>query len=317
MIRKMFFILSIFIVIITFSFINLQSDSEKSSNLNEHVNDEKISIDKEINDSNINYEIVGKFSELLSLNANETELLEFISIYYQNINDNTLSSLLIKFINFQVGNLPIRDQMIQNNNIQNSLIDEYGINCQISDLKKIDDVQLKHKLNLLYLKGYIIAFDNGKFHLKINYDFFLKYDSKLNNELKTFLEIKSNTYNAYENISIQWEYVYSNIYLSEYFLNIFSNSILYPEIYSIYIKNVDFLLYGTDYINIFDKHNKLESGLQLQYKKIVINEKETFFSSIFLSYYNELINNKFILDTNIHNKREAFFNIIKEKYKKK
>ena len=316
MLKKFLLALLLFLFMIIFSLIDLQSDSEISSNFDDYVENNNVNENEEIEDLNINYKVIGKFSELLSLNANETELLEFISIYHQNINNNTLSLLIIKFIGFQFNNLSIHDQMIQNDNIQNSLIDEYGINCKILDLKKLDDIQLRNRLNSLYMRGYIISFDNGKFHLKINYNYFMKYEEKLNNELITFLEIKNNTYNAYENIRIQWEYVYNNIYISELFLNKFSNSILYPEIYSIYINNVDFLLYGTDYVNIFDEQNKLIEELQEQYKEIVLNEKETIFSNIFSSYYSELINSEFTLDVNIHDKRESLFNIIKEKYKK-
>jgi hypothetical protein len=265
----------------------------------------------------INNKIMGHFNRLLSLSPNETELLEFIYLEDDYINDNTLSELLMKFIDFQFTNLSIHDQMIQNDNIQMSLLDEYGCNNKIINLNQLNDIQLKNRLSSLYSRGYLINFDDGKFHLRINYNFFKKYENRQNDEIKSYIQIKNNTYYPYESIRIQWQYVFNNIYLSEKYLNDYNKSLLYYDIYSIYINNVDYLLYGTDYITIFDEKNKLNVNMQEQYKKIVLNKSDIFFADIFSSYYNELINSEFILNNNIINKRETLFSIIKEKYKKK
>jgi hypothetical protein len=272
--------------------------------------------DDEIN-LEINNKVIGHFNRLLSLNPNETELLEFIYLEDDYINDNTFSKLLMKFIDFQFTNLSIHDQMIQNENIQTSLLDEYGCNNKITNLNQLNDIQLKNRLSSLYSRGYLINFDNGKFHLEIDYNFFKKYENRQNDEIKNYIQIKNNTYYPYESIRIQWQYVFNNIYLSEKFLNEYDQSLLYYDIYSIYINNVDCLLYGTDYINIFDGKNKLNIDIQEQYKKIVLDKNNIFFTNIFSSYYNELINSEFILNSNIIHKRETLFSIIKEKYKKK
>ncbi|MEA1975838.1 MAG: hypothetical protein U9N10_09940 [Bacillota bacterium] len=304
-IALMFFLLKIFVL-------------KQNSNIeiSEDIIQEEVLYDEKIEENlEIDNKIIGNFNQLLSLNANETELLEYIDLKENQINNNTLSILLIKFIYFQFSNLSIHDQMIQNDNIQNSLLDEYGCNCKNIDLNKLNDIQLKNRLSSLYSRGYLLNFDDGKFHLKINYNFFKKYNNKINNELSNYLEIKNNTYNPYESIKIQWEYVSDNIYLTENFLNNYKNSLLYDDIYSIYINNADYLLYGTDYINIFNEKNILNENLQFQYKKIVLNKSDIFFVNIFSSYYNELINNKFELNNNIIDKREDLFNVIKENYK--
>lgn len=314
--NKSILIITTIIILILFCIAFIQKKDEQMQINNEVEKETNKDNEEDQSEDNVKKGIIGEFNKLIALNPNESELLDLIYLKDNQINNTTLSELLVRFLEFQFERLPIHDRMVQNENIQNELIEKYGRLHKIDNLSKLNDILLKNRLEVLYKNGYLLGFNDGKFHIKINYDFFKKYNNRLSNELKDFIEIKKTIYNPYESIKIQWEYVYHNICLTENFLKNFKTSLLYNDVYSIYINNVDYILFGTDYVKIFDKSNILTSELQNQYKHIVLSKRDTVFTKLMFSYYNDLVDNNFILSKSINNKRNEIFSILKKEYKR-
>lgn len=314
--NKSILIITTIIILILFCIAFIQKKDEQMQINNEVEKETNKDNEEDQSEDNVKKGIIGEFNKLIALNPNESELLDLIYLKDNQINNTTLSELLVRFLEFQFERLPIHDRMVQNENIQNELIEKYGRLHKIDNLSKLNDILLKNRLETLYKNGYLLGFNDGKFHIKINYDFFKKYNNRLSNELKDFIEIKKTIYNPYESIKIQWEYVYHNICLTENFLKNFKTSLLYNDVYSIYINNVDYILFGTDYVKIFDKSNILTSELQNQYKHIVLSKRDTVFTKLMFSYYNDLVDNNFILSKSINNKRNEIFSILKKEYKR-
>lgn len=261
--------------------------------------------------------VISDFNQLLALNPSESELLNFIYLRASSINDKTLNELLINFINFQYEKLSVHDQMIQNENIQNELMRKFGKIITENDLEQLNDLVLKNKLMTLYIGGYTLEFNNGKYHISINHNFFSQYEHRLNQEIKDFRVINVNLYNPNESINIQWQYIRQNINLAESFLNKYPNSKFYPKIYSYYISNVDYILYGTNYFEIFTENGELKKEIKEAYKNIMLNNSEYYFKETFATYYNELINNGFLLNDSIESLRHELFQLNVENYQKK
>jgi|GEM_PF-7131466 len=283
--------------------------SEDLSSKNESIKEEA--------EEKISIKVISDFNQLLALNPSESELLNFIFLRASSINDKTLNELIIKFINFQYEKLNIHDQMIQNENIQNELKKKFGKIIAESDLHQLNDQVLKNKLMTLYRGGYSLEFNNGKYHTNINHNFFSQYEHRLSQEIKDFRIVNINLYNPNESINIQWQYIRQNITLTESFLNKYSKSKFYPKIYSYFISNVDYILYGTNYNDIFDKDGELRKEVKEAYKIIMLNNSEYFFKETFSTYYNELINNSFIISDSIENLRNELFQLNIDKYQKK
>lgn len=261
--------------------------------------------------------VISDFNQLLALNPSESELLNFIYLRASSINDKTLNELIINFINFQYEKLSVHDQMIQNENIQNELMRKFGNIITENDLEQLNDLVLKNKLMTLYRGGYTLEFNNGKYHININHNFFSQYEHRLNQEIKDFRIINVNLYNPNESINIQWQYIRQNISLTESFLNKYPNSKLYPKIYSHFISNVDYILYGTNYFDIFNENGELRKDIKESYKNIVLDNSEYYFKETFATYYNELINNSFMVNDSIESLRNELFQLNVEKYQKK
>jgi len=272
---------------------------------------------KEDSKEKLQIKVVSEFNQLLALNPSESELLNFIYLKASSINDKTLNELLINFINFQYEKLSVHDQMIQNENIQNELIRKYGKIITQSNLEQLNDLVLKNKLMALYSGGYILEFNNGKYHIVINHNFFSQYEHRISQEIRDFRVINVNLYNPNESINIQWQYIRQNINLTESFLTKYPNSKLYSKIYSYYISNVDYILYGTDYFDIFTEDGELRKDIKSAYKNIMLNNSEYYFKETFSTYYNELINNSFIINDSIESLRQELLQLNVERYQKK
>lgn len=298
-----------------FKFITFRNESDIADD-ETLIENNQTNIGNEEIEEKISIKVISEFNQLLSLNPSESELLNFIYLRASSINKKTLNELITKFISFQYDKLNIHDQMIQNDNIQNELMLNFGKIISEDDLKKLNDLALKNKLMTLYRGGYSLEFNNGKYHLNINHSFFSRYEHLLNQEIKDFRIININLYNPNESINIQWEYIRQNIALTENFLNKYPNSKLYSNIYSHYITNIDYFLYGTDYIDIFNEDGQLKDEIKAEYKSIMLNNSEYYFKETFSTYYNELINHNFILNDSIENFRQELFQLNIEKYQK-
>ena len=320
--KKKYIIIILLIVIIFISFYSIyklliynnqiESETEQTEDLvepTENKTDETV--------EKISIKVISDFNQLLALNPSESELLNFIYLRGSSINDKTLNELIIKFINFQYEKLSIHDQMIQNENIQIELMEKFGKIISESDLEQLNDLVLKNKLMTLYRGGYSLRFNNGKYHLNINHNFFSQYEHRLSQELKDFRSININLYNPNESINIQWEYIRQNITLTESFLNKYSNSKFYSKIYSYFISNVDYILYGTNYFDIFNENAQLKKEVKEAYKNIMLDHSEYYFKETFSTYYNQLISNSFIINDAIENLKHELFQLNVEKYQKK
>lgn len=320
--KKKYIIIILLIIILIISFFSIYKLIINSNQNNEEDNKietpmiEEESVEKETAEK-ISIKVISDFNKLLALNPSESELLNFIYLRASSINDKTLNELLIKFINFQYEKLSVHDQMIQNENIQNELMNKFGKIISESDLQQLNDLVLKNKLMILYSGGYALEFNNGKYHISINHNFFSQYEHRLSQEIKDFRIININLYNPNESINIQWQYIRQNIVLTESFLNKYPASKLYPKIYSYYISNIDYILYGTNYIDIFTNNGELRKDVKEAYKNIMLNNSEYYFKETFATYYNELLNNGFIINDSIENLRHELFQLNVEKYQKK
>jgi hypothetical protein len=315
-------IIIILLIIITFvsvysifSLIENSSQNNKETKKNYTVNNEENN-DEDAEEEKISVKVISDFNQLLALNPSESELLNFIYLRGSSINDKTLNELIIKFINFQYEKLTIHDQMMQNENIQNELVRKFDKIITEDNLQQLNDLALKNKLMTLYRGGYSLEFNNGKYHININHNFFSQYEHRLSQEIKDFRIININLYNPNESINIQWQYIRQNITLTESFLNKYSESKLYPRIYSYYISNIDYILYGTDYIDIFTEADELRKDVKEAYKNIMLNNSKYYFKETFSTYYNELINNSFMINDSIENLRQELFQLNIEKYQK-
>jgi len=284
--------------------------------VNDNPSSKKDETEPKALEEKISVRVISDYNQLLALSPSESEVLNFIYLRASSINDITLNELLIKFINFQYEKLSVHDQMIQNENIQNELVKKFGKIITESNLRQLNDLALKNKLMTLYSGGYSLEFNNGKYHISINHNFFSQYEHRLNQELKDFRIININLYNPNESINIQWEYIRQNISLTESFLNKYPDSKLYPKIYSYYISNIDYILYGTDYIDIFKEDGELRKDVKETYKNIMLNNSEYHFKETFSTYYNELINNSFMMNDSIEKFRQELFQLNVEKYQK-
>jgi len=320
--RKKYIIATLLVIIIIIGFYSVFRLAIFENNQEPIIDDSLINIDKDNGENDtteekISIRIISDFNQLLALNPSESELLNFIHLRASSINSTTLNKLIIKFINYQYEKLSLHDQMIQNDKIQKELIENFFKIISENDLEKLNDLVLRNRLMTLYRGGYSLEFNNGKYHLNINHNFFSQYEHLLTQEIKDFRIININLYNPNESITIQWEYIRQNIDLTEKFLNKYPNSNLYSKIYSHFITNVDYILYGTDYIDIFSEAGQLKEEIKEEYKSIMLNTSEYYFKETFLTYYNELINNGFILNDSIDKFRQEFFQSNIERYQKK
>lgn len=320
--KKKSIIIILLIVIVFVSFYSIfrlienSSQNDKETKKSYPANDEENN-NEEGKEEKISVKIISDFNQLLALNPSESELLNFIYLRGSSINDKTLNELLIKFINFQYEKLNVHDQMIQNENIQNELVKKFDKIITEDNLRQLNDLALKNKLMTLYRGGYSLEFNNGKYHININHNFFSQYEHRLSQEIKDFRIININLYNPNESINIQWQYIRQNINLTESFLNKYPDSKLYPRVYSYYISNIDYILYGTDYIDIFTEDDELRKDVKEAYKNIMLNNSKYHFKVVFSKYYNELINNSFMINDSIENLRQELFQLNIEKYQKK
>lgn len=289
---------------------SLETDKENNKNTNNDINED-------ITEDKLEVHMISNFSQLLAFNASEAELLNFIYMRSSSINDKTLNELIIRYLIYQYDRVKIHDQMIQNNNIQEALLGNFDRIIKENQLNRLNDVHLRNRLQRLYVGGYILVLNDGKYHLDINLDFFSKFEHRFSQELKDFKSIEENIYNPNESITINWASIYRNILLSEDFIENYPLSKLYSRIYTQYLLNIDYLIFGTDYNSIFNDANRLKGEIQEIYKKIILNQSGGYFNEEFAKYYNELINADFYLNASIEALRQDLIQVIKEKYQKK
>lgn len=310
-------------ILITFIYstkIYLKNEAQLDTTLNtknEENERTKKDLNEDITDHKLEVHIISNFSQLLAFNASEAELLNFIYMRSSSINDKTLNELIIRYLIYQYNRIKIHDQMIQNNNIQEALLGRFDRIIKEKQLNELNDVHLRNRIQRLYVGGYILVLNDGKYHLDINLDFFSKFEHRFNQELKDFISIEENIYNPNERITINWSSIYRNILLSEDFIENYPTSKLYSRIYTKYILNIDFLLFGTDYNRIFNDSNRLKTEIQEVYKEVILNQSGGYFNEAFSKYYNELINADFYLNSSIEALRHDLIQIIKENYQKK
>ncbi|MGM0379321.1 MAG: hypothetical protein ACQEQE_06210 [Bacillota bacterium] len=313
--NKKYFIILSFLLIITILYLLVLVSNDLTKQVNKDIESNSI-IENKANYAQKNNTIIKRFKLLINYNKNESDLLNYIDEHKAEINTLTFNFLVKNYIKYQEERLSYHNELIYKKNIQNNLKAIYGNKERITNLYLLDNLKLRRNLNLIYSNGYILKHNNGKFNVVIDYDFFKKnYNKYLNDEIRDYIYIMENEYKAYENIFIDWSYVYSNIYIMEKFLNNYKESILYNSIYNKFIQNVDIFLYGTDYEQIYEK-KVLKSDIKEIYKKVNIENHNLYFEEIFKGYLHELISNNFYLDNKLSKKRSVLIDLLKEKYKK-
>lgn len=313
--NKKYFIILSFLLITTILYLLFLVSNDLTKQVSKDIETDTVKENKASYDKK-NDTIIKRFKLLINYNKNESDLLNFIDENKKDINSLTFNFLVKYYIKYQEERLNYHNEIIYKDNIQNDLKEIYGNKEIITNLYLLDNLKLRRNLNLIYSNGYILKYNNGKFNVVINYDFFKNnYKKYLNDEVKDYIYIMENEYKAYENIFIDWSYVYSNIYMMEKFLKNYKNSILYNSIYNKFIQNIDIFLYGTDYEQIYDG-KVLKSDIKEVYKKVNIENHNLYFEKIFKGYLHELISSNFYLDKTLSKKRSVLIDLLKEKYKK-
>lgn len=258
--------------------------------------------------------LISQYNQLIASSPDELELIDFIDSHYEEMTSEEVSKIYAKLITYYQDNLASKNIKIDNDYIQRRLLKTYDEAEVITNLDKIDDSLIYRKAKKYYSQGYQLALDNGRYQLVINYGFFKrKYGEQFNEEISDYHSILDKLYAFDETIMVQWENVYYNVLMTERFLSNYENSILYHEVYEYYIESVEMLLFGNDYEYIF-KGNQLKEDVLNLYKRITIEQNETFFKETFDNYYNILIDQEFKKTPIVIEKRIKAIDLIKDKY---
>ncbi|MTI47637.1 hypothetical protein [Sporosalibacterium faouarense] len=279
-----------------------------SDTINEEINED--SEDKK--NENQNKEIMNEFDRLVEENVELDFIVQFINENIDFLSETNASIMINEFEELQKKDLTeLEEKFYEDENLQNQLRNIYELESDITNVKEIEDEELKSFLNGILKTGYKIETAEGMYFPIINYEFYDKYKSYLTSDIKLYIDImaiESNKVPAKDGaLVIKWNEVLERALKQEEFLNQYSESIKTEDIKKLYEKYVWFILFGTDNTPLFGHNSKaMSDDARKAYMEVIGSNNDSELIKIIEEFVNIAEENNFKLTDEIEEYREEY-----------
>lgn len=269
--------------------------------------------------------IMKKFNDLInSTNVTEQQVFKFVDDNINGLSKENASKFIFGIEYVQNKNYRKRIDSCFSNNIQQKLSKEFlnkqsiNIVTDTTNISNIKDLDLKNFLYKILKSGYKIVITEKRYYPAKNYSYLKQYNNYLSDDIKEYINIKSNysTQIAISNASltVSWDNIFKQMMTCENFLNKYPSSQKSKNIDQLYLSYATYYLYGLNETPIFNyTNNHIVYSVKESYNNTANSNINSPFVKMMKTYVDILAKNNYILTNEVEHYRK---NILSNLYNK-
>ncbi|MBF8983606.1 hypothetical protein IZY60_08650 [Lutibacter sp. B2] len=251
-------------------------------------------------------EIMKELDDLLNQNPSSLAFSQFVDKNIKGLSKENGTKMVLaleenlkKNIEKVYGELPNYEQKLY----------DYDYKEVLKDIDKVKEQELKKFLQEFKDSNYIFGMNEGMYQVYIDYRSLVKYSPYLTEDISEYFKLKSLNSDEYYaedgGVAIPYEELRQRLVIGDQFLSKYGDSKRVREAAMEYVNYLSFYLYGDNHIPAFDYDtNKLKDEILESYRKIDLNDANSYLSKTFKSYMPLLEKDKYTLTDEINNFRK-------------
>ncbi len=214
----------------------------------------------EQNSTEYNTEVIKEFRTLVQGDAGLEELADYISDNVQEVSKQDATEMVLEFEVKQRKELPEYEDMFVSDAVQRKLSEEYLAAGDLNiDEANLTDPQVKELLIKTKNSGFKVETAEGMFFPIIDYGFYNKYSTYVNEDIKDYIEImsiESDKVPAKDAaLVVGWDELVERALRQEKFVSHHKDSVKVQEVKQLYKKYFTFIFYGLNNTPLFSYHS--------------------------------------------------------------
>ncbi|MDF2524641.1 MAG: hypothetical protein K0R31_2282, partial [Clostridiales bacterium] len=229
-------------------------DSNKNVNSNIQTNINVVQED-------IQVKIMADFKTLMDSNPKADKVIEFIDKNVSNVSKGNASIMVTGLEERQRKGLPVLEGKYFNGEaIQNKMSKVYKVDFDLNKLDSIQDKEVKDLLTETKDSAYKVETAEGTFFPVINYEYYKKYSTYVNTDIKDYIDImavESNKVPAKDAaLMIGWDEIINRALIQEKFIKNNASSVKVSDVRQLLKKYFSFMIFGANNTPLFSYETK-------------------------------------------------------------